>query len=68
MITSLQKKGINFDSTFKCETSFQKLKEMLTNEPVLKIVNLDENFVVCKYAYQKGIGGVLTQNGFVISI
>ena len=27
-ITSLQKKGIKFDWTFKCETSFQKLRDV----------------------------------------
>ena len=62
-ITYLQNKGINFHWTFKCETSFQKLKEMLTSAPVLKIVKPDENFMVCIDACQQGIGGVLTQNG-----
>ena len=46
-ITYLQKKGIKLDLTIKCETNFQKLKEMLTSELVLKIANQDENFVVC---------------------
>ena len=39
---------------------------MLTSSPLLKIVNLDENFVVCTEACQYGIGGVLTHNGRVI--
>ena len=65
-IIALKNKGIKFDWTFKCETRFQKLKEMLTSAPVLKIMNLDENFVVCTYACQQGICGGLTQNGNVI--
>ena len=65
-ITSLQNKGIKFDWTFKCETSFQKLKEMLTSAPVLKILNPDKNFVVFTYACQQGIGGVLNQNGQIM--
>ena len=39
---------------------------MLTSASVLKIVNPNENFVVCKNVCQQGIGGMLTQNGHVI--
>ena len=39
---------------------------MLTSALVLKIVNPDENFMVCIGACQHGIGGVLTQYGLVI--
>ena len=47
---------------FKFEISFQNLKEMLTSAPVLKIVNPDENIMVCTDACQRGISGVLTRN------
>jgi hypothetical protein len=47
-ITSLQKKGTQFEWTDKCEESFQHLKELLTNAPILKVADLDEYFVVCK--------------------
>ena len=57
------KERYKFDSTFKCETSFQNLKEMLTSAPILKIVNPYENFMVCIDACQQGIGGMLTHNG-----
>ena len=57
---------MKFDWTLKCETSFWKLKEMLTSAPVLKIVNPNENFMLCTNTYQQGIGGMLTQNGHVI--
>ena len=40
---------MKFDWTFKCETSFQNLKEMLTSAPVLKIVNPNENCGMYKY-------------------
>jgi hypothetical protein len=43
------------------------LKELLTSAPILNIVNQNENFVVCTDAYKEGLGGVLTQNGLVIS-
>jgi hypothetical protein len=43
------------------------LKELLTSAPILKIVDPNENFVVCTDACKEGLGGVLTQNGHVIS-
>jgi hypothetical protein len=46
-ITSLQNKGIKFEWTSECEEKFNLLKELLTSAPILKIVDLNENFVVC---------------------
>jgi hypothetical protein len=40
---------------------------LLTSAPILKIVDPNENFVVCTYVCKEGIGGVLTQNEPVIS-
>jgi hypothetical protein len=65
-ITFLQKKGIKFEWTSKCEENFNLLKELLNSAPVLKIFDPNESFVVCKDACKKGLGGVLTQNGHVI--
>ena len=39
VITSLQRKGIKFEWTSKCEESFQQLKYLLTSAPVLKVVD-----------------------------
>ena len=36
-ITSLQKKGMKFEWTLRCEESFQQLKNLLTSAPVLKV-------------------------------
>jgi hypothetical protein len=66
LITSLQNKGTKFEWTAKCEKSFQQLKELLTGAPILKVGDLDENFVVCIDACKEGIGGILTQNAHVI--
>ena len=66
-ITSLQKKGVKFDWPSKCEDNFQKIKEMLTSAPVLNIVEPKGNFLVCTDACKQGIGGVLMQDGYVIS-
>jgi hypothetical protein len=45
-ITSLQKTGVKFEGTSKCEEHFQQLKYILTSAPILKIADLDEDFVV----------------------
>jgi len=41
-ITSLQRKGNNFEWTIECATSFDQLKQFLTNNLVLRIENIDK--------------------------
>jgi hypothetical protein len=65
-ITSLQMKGVKFQWTLDCEKSFQHLKQLLTSAPTLRIEDPNEEFIVCTYTCKEGIGGVLSQNGFVI--
>jgi hypothetical protein len=42
------------------------LKQLLTSAPILRIADLNEDFVVCTNTCKEGMGGVLSQNGFVI--
>eukprot|EP00253_Pinus_taeda_P027318 PITA_27318 len=63
LITSLQQKGKKFEWTKECEASFEELNWLLTHVPVLNIVDLDKDFVVCTYAYKRGLGGVLMKEG-----
>jgi hypothetical protein len=65
-ITSLQRKEHKFQWTKDCEKSFQQLKQLLTSAPILRITDPNEDFVVCTNACKEGLGGVLSQNGFVI--
>jgi hypothetical protein len=65
-ITSLQKKGTKFHWSQKCQDSFNKLKELLTSTPILKVADPDKDFTVCVDASKEGLGGVLTQEGYVI--
>jgi hypothetical protein len=65
-ITSLLRKGMKFQWTSNCERSFQHLKQLLTSSPILRIVDPNEDFIVCTDACNKGLGGVLSQNGFLI--
>jgi hypothetical protein len=66
-ITSLQKKGIKFEWTKEYEENFNLIKELLTSAPTLNIVDPNESFVICTDACKEGLGGFLTQNGYVIS-
>ena len=50
----------------ECERSFQQLKKLLTSTPILRIADPNEDIVVCIDACKEGLGGVLSQNGFVI--
>ena len=65
-ITALQKKGTKFTWKQKCEEIFQTLKHLLTHAPVLKIPDLEADFLLCTDACKEGLGGVLMQEGSLI--
>jgi hypothetical protein len=65
-ITYLQEKGVKFEWKQDCEGSFQHLKHLLTSSSILRIVDPTEDFVVCTDACKEGLGGVLSQNGYVV--
>jgi hypothetical protein len=46
-ITSLQRKGKKFQWTDECESSFQRLKQLLTSAPILRIADPNKDYVVC---------------------
>jgi hypothetical protein len=46
-ITSLQKKGTKFNWSQKCQDSFNKLKELLTTAPILKVADPKKYFIIC---------------------
>jgi hypothetical protein len=65
-ITSLQKKGIKFTWTSKCEERFQELKYLFTHAPMLKIGDPENDFLMCTDAWKEGLRGFLMQEGRVI--
>jgi hypothetical protein len=67
LITKLQKKNKKFVWTEKCTEEFQRLKEILTMKPILKVPDMDTNFLVCIDASKEGLGRVLMQDGRVIA-
>jgi hypothetical protein len=60
-ITSLQRKEKKFQWTEECESIFQRLKQLLTSAPMLKIADPNKDYVVCTDACKEGLGGVLSQ-------
>jgi hypothetical protein len=66
-LTELQKKNKKFVSTEKCVEAFWRLKELLTTTSILKVPDMDADFLVCTDASKEGLGGVLMQDGRVIA-
>jgi hypothetical protein len=62
LIMKLQKKNKKFVWTKKCAKAFQRLKELLTTTPILKVPDMDPNFLVCTDTSKEGLGGVLMKN------
>lgn len=58
-ITSLCKKGTTFKWSQGYRESFEKLEKLLTTAPVLKIVDPEEDFIVCIDTFKQGVGSVL---------
>ena len=55
----MQKKNKKIVWTEKCAEEFWRLKELLTTTLILKVPNMDANFLVCTDASKKGLGRVL---------
>jgi hypothetical protein len=66
-ITELQKKNKKFVWTKKCMEEFHRLKELLTIEPILKVPDMDTDFLVCTDTSKEGLGGVFMQDRRVIA-
>jgi hypothetical protein len=66
-VIELLKKGIKYVSSEACDESFKHLKKLLTTLPVLAEPNTTKPFDVYRDASGSGLGGVLMQEGRVIS-
>jgi hypothetical protein len=66
-IRELHKKNKKFVWTEKCMEAFQRLKELLMSTPILKVPDMDTDFLVCTDASKEGLGRVLMQDGRVIT-
>ena len=66
-ITEFQRKKMKFNWTEKCEEAFQRLKVLLMTTPILKVLNMEQEFLLCVDASKEGLGCVLMQEGRVIA-
>jgi hypothetical protein len=67
MITELQKKNNKFVWTEKCAEAFQRLKDLLKKKLILKVPDMDIDFLVCTDTSKEVLGGVLMQDRRVIA-
>jgi hypothetical protein len=65
-ITQLQKKDRNFVWMEQCEQAFNKIKQFLTRNIILKVLDMDRDFPVCIDTLKEGMGKVPMKNSRVI--
>jgi hypothetical protein len=66
-ITKLLKKGTKYVWSDACDEALKNQKKLLTTSPVLAQPDTDKPFDVYCNAFVTGLGGVLMQEGRVIS-
>ena len=66
-LTKLLKKEVKFEWTDKCQDSFELLKEMLVEAPVLMQPTPGKEYTLYRDASRIGLGCVLMQDGKVVA-
>ena len=66
-LTRLLRKGVKFEWTDKCQDSFEQLKEMLVEAPVLTQPTTGKEYTLYSDASGIGLGCVLMQDGKVVA-
>ena len=66
-LTKLLRKGVKFEWSDKCQNSFEQLKEMLVEEPVLTQPTSGKEYTLYSDASSIGLGCVLMQDGKVVA-
>ena len=66
-LTKLLTKGVKFEWTYKCQNSFEQLKEMLVEAPVLMQPTSGKEYTLYSDASGIGLGCVLMQDGKVVA-
>ena len=67
LLTKLLRKGIKFEWTDKCQNSFEQLKGMLVEAPVLTQPTSRKEYTLYSDASGIGLGCVLMQDGKVVA-
>ena len=66
-LTKLLRKGVKFEWDDKCQTSFERLKEILVEAPMLIQLTSGREYTMCSDASRIGLGCVLMQDGKVVA-
>ena len=66
-MTRLLQKNVRFESSEKCQASFEKLKAFLTEAPVLDQPTFGKEYVLFSDASLNGLRCVLMQEGKVVA-
>ena len=66
-LTKLLRKGVKFEWTNKCQDSFEQLKEMLVEAPILTQSTLGQEYTLYSDASRIAMGCVLMQDGKVVA-
>ena len=66
MLTKLLRKGVKFEWTNKCQASFDQLKIMLIQAPVLTQPTSGEEYTMYSDASRNGLRCLLMQDGQVV--
>jgi hypothetical protein len=62
-----QHKGVKYEWTEECNSAFIELKRLLTSAPILRVPDMENDFMVYTDALKQGLGAVLMQDGGVIA-
>ena len=65
--TKFLRKGVKFEWSYKCQNSFEQLKEMLVEAPVLTQPTSGKEYTLYSDASSIGLGCVLMQDGKVVA-
>jgi hypothetical protein len=58
-ITTLQQKGVRHEWKKECDIAFNEIKRLLNNVPILRVSDMEKDFMVFKDASKQGLGAVL---------
>lgn len=62
-----REKGVNFEWTTNCQSSFDKINYLLISAPIMKLADLRKKFIVCTNACMEELEGFLLQDNSVIA-